>query len=364
MKKGLYVHIPFCVQKCKYCDFISFTSCDYSEYIDSLCNELDLWKGENVDTVFIGGGTPTVLPTKLIDKLFAHINLTFKPEQNTEWTVEANPKTVDKEKLELMSSLGVNRISLGVQSFNDNELKRIGRIHTSKEAQETILLIKEHFDNFNIDIISALPDQTYESFINTLRTAVGFNPAHISCYSLILEEGTPLHAEHQKSPLSLPDEDTERDMYSSMIDFLENNGYHQYEISNFSKPGYECRHNLKYWHCEDYIGVGVAAHSLYNGVRNENTSELAEYLKGNYSNEKTVLTPSDKMSEYIIMSFRLREGLDEKEFYKRFSIDFSKEYKKALERFISMGLIEKTPTGYRLTRDGINVSNSILCEFV
>ncbi|MEE0943917.1 MAG: radical SAM family heme chaperone HemW [Clostridia bacterium] len=364
MNKGLYVHIPFCVQKCKYCDFVSYTGCDYSQYIDSLCNELDLWKGENIDTVFIGGGTPTILPPKLIDKLFTHINRTFKLDQNTEWTVEANPKTVDTEKLMLMKSLGVNRISLGVQSFNDYELKKIGRIHTSKEAQETILLIKEYFSNFNLDIISALPDQSYESFIRTIKTAISFDPTHISCYSLILEEGTPLHAEHKKSPLNLPDEDTERDMYNSMIDILTDGGYHQYEISNFSKKGYECKHNLKYWCCRDYIGAGIAAHSLVNGVRNENTNQLEKYIVGSYSAGTTALTNSDKISEYIIMSFRLREGIDEIEFNKRFSKDFSAEYKPALERFISMGLIEKTSSGYRLSREGINVSNSILCEFV
>ncbi len=364
MKKGLYVHIPFCRKKCKYCDFVSFTNCDYEEYIDSLCNELDLWKGEIVDTVFIGGGTPTVLPNKLIDKLFSHINKTFKIENNAEWTVEANPKTVDEEKLEIMRSLGVNRLSVGVQSFNDSELKRIGRIHTSYEAIETVNLISKYFENFNIDLISALPEQNVESFMNTLNTAINLNPTHISCYSLILEEGTPLYNEHLLSPLNLPDEDTEREMYNSMIDFLDKSGYNQYEISNFAKSGFECRHNIKYWQCDDYIGAGISAHSLVSGTRNENTKELADYLNGNYSTQKIELTFSDRIAEYIIMSLRLREGLDEKKFFDRFSKDFYVEYKTVIERYMSMGLMEKTSTGYRLSREGISVSNPILCEFV
>lgn len=364
MNKGLYVHIPFCLQKCKYCDFVSFTGCDYDEYIDSLCRELDMWKGEQVDTVFVGGGTPTVLPTKLIDKLFSHINKTFKTIPGAEWTVEANPKTVDSEKLSLMRSLGVNRISLGVQSFNDHELRRIGRVHNAKDAAETLNLIAMYFDNYNLDLISALPDQTYESFINTLKTAIGFNPTHISCYSLILEKGTPLYDEHIVSPLNLPDEDTERNMYSTMIDVLESNGYNHYEISNFAKEGYECKHNIKYWQCNDYIGAGVAAHSLIDGTRNENTNSLSEYVSGNYSKEKINLTSSDEISEYIIMSFRLRKGLNEKVFYERFSKDFYSEYKAIIDRFIAMGLIEKTSTGFKLTLEGISVSNSVLCEFV
>lgn len=364
MKKGLYVHIPFCIKKCKYCDFVSFTNSDYEEYIDSLCNELDLWKGEIVDTVFIGGGTPTILPNKLIDKLFSHINKTFKIENNAEWTVEANPKTVDEEKLEIMRSLGVNRISLGVQSFNDRELKRIGRIHNSYEAIETADLISKYFKNYNIDLISALPEQTKESFMNTLNTAISLNPTHISCYSLILEEGTPLYKEHLLSPLNLPDEDTEREMYNSMIDFLDKGGYKQYEISNFAKSGFECRHNIKYWHCDDYIGTGVAAHSLIDGVRRENTTNLVNYINGNYCAKKSTLTQSDKIAEYIIMSFRLRCGIDEKDFENRFGKVFYEEYNNIIDRYIALGFIEKTECGFRLSMDGISVSNSILCEFV
>lgn len=364
MNKGLYVHIPFCIRKCKYCDFISFTSCEYEAYVDALCKELDMYKGEKIDTVFIGGGTPTILPLNLIEKLFVHINNTFSLSNDTEWTVEANPKTVDSEKLNMMRSLGVNRISLGVQSFNDAELTRIGRVHTAKEAKETISLIARYFDNFNIDIISALPEQSQESFLRTLDIATSFDPTHISCYSLILEEGTPLFDEHRIKPLNIPDEETEREMYQDAVMLLDSKGYKQYEISNFAKDGYECRHNLKYWNTSDYIGVGIAAHGLLKGVRYENTSDLKSYINGDFCCEKTVLTEEDKIAEYIIMTLRLRSGLNTNEFRNRFNKDFYSEYKMQIERFISLGLLEKTVSGFRLTDEGISLSNTVLCEFV
>ncbi len=362
--KGLYVHIPFCIRKCKYCDFVSFTTGDKAEYIDKLCNELSQYKGDKIDTIFIGGGTPTSLSNRLLEKLVLHIKNTFNIADNYEWSIEANPNTVDKEKLILLSKLGVNRISIGVQSFNNNELKRIGRLHDGQDAIKTINLAKEYFDNVNIDLISALPDQTMDSFLKTIDTAILLKPTHISCYSLILEEGTALYNEHLKSPLNISDEDTEREMYETAVSLLEKAGYNRYEISNFSKKNSECKHNLKYWQCDEYIGAGLAAHSLIDGIRYENTADMKEYIKGNYLKEKNVLSLEDKISEYIIMSFRLTRGVLNKAFYEKFGIDFDKTYEKQLNRFIKLGLIEKTIAGFRLTNEGISLSNSVLCEFV
>lgn len=364
MKKGLYIHIPFCARKCKYCDFVSFTDGDKDLYIRSLCKELDRYKDEKIDTIFVGGGTPTVLSPKLIERLFLHIKNTFDIDSCSEWTVEANPKTVDAEKLTLMKSLGVNRLSVGVQSFNDDELSAIGRIHNAYEAEKTLNLVAEHFDNFNIDIMSALPNQCVESLMCSIRTALKFNPTHISCYSLILEEGTPLYLENEENLLPVPDEETEREMYYKACDELEKAGFKHYEISNFAKIGYECRHNLKYWNCNDYIGAGLAAHSLIDGTRYENTSDLKEYICGHFRSNQTKLTTEDKISEYIIMTLRLCEGINVLEFNEKFSLDFDKAYKRQLERFLPFGLMEKTSAGYRLTKSGISVSNSILCEFV
>ncbi len=364
MSKGLYIHIPFCLQKCKYCDFISFTVGNKEAYIDALKKELSMYVNTEIDSVFIGGGTPTVLSYSLMEKLLKYINNTFKLAKDTEWSIEANPKTVNEEKLSLMREMGVNRISIGVQSFNDVELQRIGRIHTAEDAIDTIKLAKKYFENINIDLISALPGQNINSFRNTLNTAIALEPAHISCYSLILEEGTPLYNEHIASPLNIPDEDAERDMYEMAVGMLGDAGYKRYEISNFAKAGRESRHNLKYWQCEDYIGAGLAAHSLIDGIRYENTDDIESYLSGNALKEKIVLTLSDMISEYIIMAFRLEKGISSKQFKAKFDIDFEKEYKMQLERFISLGLIEKTIEGYHLTNEGISLSNSVLCEFV
>ncbi len=280
MPKGLYVHIPFCVKKCKYCDFVSFENGDKDAYINALIKERDIYSGEELDTDFIGGGTPTTLETSQIERLFGYIGKSFRISKDAEWSVESNPSTFDGEKLRVMRDYGANRLSVGVQSFSDNELLALGRIHTDQKAEDSIMLAGEYFDNINIDIISAVPNQTKLSFILTLEKAIALHPKHISCYSLILEEGTPLFAEYERDELMLPDEDTEREIYETACKLLENAGFNQYEISNFAKDGFECRHNLKYWHLGDYIGAGVSAHSLIGRTRRENTADLKRYISG------------------------------------------------------------------------------------
>ena len=365
---GLYIHIPFCIKKCKYCDFVSFVDkADFfDEYIDKILKEAKEYKNFKIDTIFIGGGTPTVLSSSQLEKLIAGINNIFDISDKYEMTIEANPKTLDNEKLAVLKAYGVNRISVGVQSFCDSELQAIGRIHNAKTANNTIELIKENgFDNFNIDLMTGLPNQTKESLLHTLDCAISLNPAHISCYSLILEEGTPLYDEYEKGVYSLVYDEYDRELYSFVCDYLMKNGYIQYEISNFSKKGFESKHNLKYWNCDEYIGLGVSAHSYLDGIRFYNTHNLCEYLNENFhSDEKTILSENDKISEYIIMRLRLYDGINEEEFYKRFKKDFYPIYKEIIDKFIENDLMIYENNSYKLSKKGMDVSNSIMCEFV
>lgn len=366
--KGLYVHIPFCLKKCKYCDFNSFcfTESDKKNYLFALSNEMEKYKGISCDTVFIGGGTPTSLNAEELTFLLSKINEIFTLSEACEFTVEANPKTLDKEKLELMHRYGVTRLSVGVQSFNDNELLKLGRVHTASEAEQTIRLCKKHgFDNINIDIMSAIPDQTIKSFELNIEKAIDLNPAHISCYSLILEEGTPLYSEYEKGKLTLSDEETERRIYELCCERLEKSGYVQYEISNFAKKGFESKHNMKYWKCLEYIGVGLSAHSYLDGVRTSNTDSFSFYINGNNEDgEKEILSTQDKMSEFMFMGLRMTQGVSEKEFYKRFGKEMKKVFEKPLSKFIKMGMIEEENGFFRLSHSAISVSNQIMCEFI
>lgn len=366
--KGLYIHIPFCIKKCKYCDFVSFTDkADFFDtYIDKLLNEATEYSGEKIDTVFIGGGTPSVLSAKQLKKLLVGITSIFELTDNLEFTIEINPKTLDEEKLRVLKDFGVNRLSVGIQSFCDEELKAIGRIHDAKTAYNTVELIKNYgFDNFNIDIMLGLPNQTKESLEHTLKTALSLNPTHISCYSLILEENTPLFSEYENGVYPYITDEEDRELYSFTKAILKNNNYEQYEISNFAKRGYCSKHNLKYWNCDEYIGLGVAAHSYINGTRFYNTSCFTEYLNGNYhTDEKSILEAEDKISEYIIMRLRLSDGINEIDFYERFKKDFYDLYKNQIDNFIKSGFIKYENKSYKLTDKGIDVSNSIMCEFV
>lgn len=366
--KGLYIHIPFCKKKCKYCDFVSFEKkdCFFDAYIDALLCEAKEYDKEKIDTVFIGGGTPSLLTSHQLKKLLDGISEIFDIQPDCEYTIEINPKTLDEEKLTVMKNSPINRLSIGVQSFCDKELSAIGRIHNSKTAYDTAELVKQYgFSNFNLDIMLGLPYQTKESLLNTLKTAVSLNPTHLSCYSLILEENTPLFDEYENGIYEELPDDEDRKLYYFTRDFLKENGYYQYEISNFAKPGFSSKHNLKYWNCDEYIGLGVAAHSYINGTRFYNCDSLSDYLKKNFhSDEKNILSENDKMSEYIIMRLRLCEGISENAFFKRFKTNFYTAYKKTIDKFISSGHMEHKNNSYRLTEHGMDVSNSVMCEFV
>lgn len=365
---GLYIHIPFCKKKCKYCDFQSFSGCekDFSAYLDALTDEMSEYKGEKVDSVFIGGGTPTLLDAESLNILLRAISSNFILAENTEFTIESNPKTLTPEKLSVLKGCGVNRLSIGVQSFNDTELSAIGRIHNAEAAAAAFKMAREcGFGNINLDIMFSLPKQTRESFEKTLNEVIELNPEHISCYSLILEEGTPLFDEVQSGKVSLPDDETDRKNYELACEKLKNAGYIQYEISNFASTGFECRHNIKYWDCDEYIGLGVSAHSYYKGKRFSNTLSLTEYLKGSYrSGEKDVLTDRDKISEFMIMGFRKTKGIKKDEFKKRFGRELKDVFGSETEKFKKAGLMAENGEYIYLTPEGVNVSNSILCEFV
>lgn len=366
--KGLYVHIPFCLKKCDYCDFISFTNCEenHGKYVDSLIDEMKEYTGEEINSVFIGGGTPTILSPILLDRLLKNINENFKISDDCEFSIESNPATVTKEKLLVLRTHNVNRISVGVQSFNDDELKMIGRIHDSSSAYETINLIKENgFKNINIDIMSALPMQTIDKFMYSLKCAVECESTHISCYSLILEDNTPLEKRYSKGEFTIPDEELDREMYHNACDFLEKNGYIQYEISNFAKNGYKCRHNIKYWNCDEYIGVGIAAHSYIGNKRYYNTSNLSDYLNGKYHcDDVAILTQKDLLEEFMIMGLRMNKGISENEFKRRFGADIHEIYSSVLDKYIKMGFIIYQNGRYFLSKHGFDVSNSIMSEFM
>jgi oxygen-independent coproporphyrinogen-3 oxidase len=364
--KGLYVHIPFCRQKCKYCDFVSYTGRENlaDEYIKALKREAKEYQGETIDTIFIGGGTPSLLAPAQLEEIALMCFDMFNVDRDYEFTVEANPGTLDDEKIKAMLCGGVNRISVGVQSFNDSELKAIGRIHDAETAYNTIWhLNKMGFSNINIDLMTALPNQTMQSLENTLKTAVKLPVSHISAYSLIIEDNTPLEREYSQGKILLPSDEEDREMYAYTVEFLEENGFKRYEISNFAHKGAQCRHNVKYWTGEEYIGLGAAAHSYDGNNRYYNTSDIEEYINGS-GRKITPLTRSDKISEFMITGLRMTEGISEKVFEERFGESIKNVYGEQLDKFVSLKLMEHKDGRYFLTDRGIDISNSVLCEFV
>ncbi|MDP3260070.1 MAG: radical SAM family heme chaperone HemW, partial [Thermodesulfovibrionales bacterium] len=313
MPESLYIHIPFCIRKCLYCDFLSVT---YNEalakaYTDALCEELILKKdiAGKLKTVYVGGGTPSILPEECFRKLFSCLKENFKFSDSPEITVEANPGTVDKSKVNTLLSIGVNRVSIGVQSFNDDELKTLGRIHTSDEALKAIELIKNSgINNFSIDLIYGIPGQTLDSWKKTVSKAAAFtlSPAHISSYELTPEKDTPLFGLIESGKIKMPDEELILEMYGYTIDYLESKGYEHYEISNFALHGFKCLHNLNYWDRGEYVGAGAAAHSFVRGFRSKNTDDIRRYIKDLNKGiipeaESTEIKRDDAIKEFIFL---------------------------------------------------------------
>lgn len=376
---GIYIHIPFCVQKCLYCDFVSEpASLEIKRnYVNQLLKEIAFYNFDNkymVDTIFIGGGTPSVLDADWIKAILCKLEDGFEISYDCECTIEVNPGTVDLEKLKKFREAGVNRLSIGLQSCNDNELKALGRIHNFKTFEEMFWAARQAgFDNINVDLMSSIPEQTEESFIRSLKRVVELNPEHISVYSLIVEEGTPFY----EMNLNLPDEDTERQIYYKTGKILNENGYGQYEISNYAKHGRECRHNIRYWQCDEYIGFGVAAASCLDNVRWKNTENINKYLeymqkasrfedlrKEDFYSEKEVLTPEEQCAEFMFMGLRMNNGVSEEIFRRRFGYIPEERYGEVIAKHIQNGLLEKKDKCIRLTDKGRDICNYVMADFL
>ena len=375
----LYIHIPFCVKKCAYCDFLSGPASNQQieEYVQALIEEIRYYKEfvkkYEVSTVFWGGGTPSLLTGEQMKALMEALGQTFFIRQNAEITMEANPGTVTVEKLLACQKAGINRISFGLQSVNNEELKMLGRIHTYEEFLESYEAArKAGFQNINVDLISAIPKQTVSSWEQTLQTIISLQPEHISAYSLIVEEGTTfakLYGEGCKLEHLLPTEEDERRMYERTEELLREAGYHRYEISNYAKEGYECQHNLGYWERKEYLGLGLGASSLIEETRFHNIDEMEEYLRDANNpillrREQEKLDRQEQMEEFVFLGLRKIRGIQEEKFAEMFGEDIWDCYGKNLERVIKEGLLEREEGVLRLTRKGIDVSNYVFYEIL
>lgn len=362
----LYLHIPFCVQKCKYCDFLSAPAPagERREYVESLCRQIrkyhELAKAYHVVSIFIGGGTPSLLESCQMERIAEAVRETFLLEEDVEFTIEANPGTLTMEKLETYRKLGVNRLSLGLQSADNDELKRLGRIHTYEEFLESFRLARQAgFGNINVDLMSGIPGQTLTGFEHTLKTVAELGPEHISAYGLIIEEGTPFYEmygekgrERAQHAGELPDEETERKMYHRTREILEGYGFLRYEISNYAKPGFSCRHNLGYWDRTEYLGIGTGAASLIGHER------------WNQGEEKITLSMQDEMEEYMFLGLRKMEGVSRRRFRTLFGCEMETVYGQVLENMQKKNLLECAGDFVRLTEFGIDVSNYVMSEFL
>ncbi len=362
---GIYVHIPFCLRKCLYCDFVSYVTTEEvrAAYVARLLKDIaETDVKETVDTVYIGGGTPSVLEAKDICMIMDAIRESFTLTDDCECSMEINPGTVSLEKLILYRKAGINRLSIGLQSCDDKELKALGRIHSCEMFFDAYRMAREAgFENINIDLMSAIPEQTKESYKETLQKVLQLKPEHISAYSLIVEEGTPF----ADMELNLPSEEDERWMYYETDRLLSAVGYVRYEISNYALPGYECRHNIRYWTGKEYLGFGVAAASFYQGCRSKNASGLEAYITdGPEVEECVMLTEKDAMEEFFYLGLRMCGGVKEEVFFQRFGIQPEEVYGDVLEKHIRDGLLVKEEGRIRLTARGIDVSNYVLCDFI
>ena len=384
---GLYVHIPFCKRKCYYCDFISFADKEncYEKYINCLEKEITKYGTENktmskhnlepediIKTIYIGGGTPSVIDEIYIKRILDTIKNNFNIEQNAEITIEVNPGTANQKKLQTYKECGINRISIGLQSTNDEILKTIGRIHTYKDFLDTYNLARDlGFNNINVDLMINLPGQTMEDVKKSIRNIIALKPEHISVYSLILEENTKLYEMVNSNELTLSSDETEREMYWYIKQKLEENKYIHYEISNFAKEGYESKHNLDCWKQKEYIGVGLGASSYMDKKRYSNTDDLQEYIF-NIENNKTnlnlileeVQSEELEMNEYIMLGLRKIDGINIKDFNEKFNQNIISKYERTFERLAHEDLIQIDDKRIKLTDKGIDLANLVWEEFV
>jgi len=384
---GLYIHIPFCEKKCDYCDFLSGPSSKegIKEYFEALYLEIEQYsnflESYTVSTIFIGGGTPSVVESSYIEGIMEKLMRVFHIDQGRlEATIEINPGTVTREKLLAYKRAGINRISFGLQSTNNEELKLLGRIHTYEQFEQNYHLARElGFQNINIDLMSALPGQTVENWEETLNKVIQLNPEHISAYSLIIEEGTKFYERYKEGSQGsklLPDEETDRFMYYKTKSVLKENGYLRYEISNYAKEGFECKHNVSYWIGTEYLGIGLGASSYIGGARFSNLDELELYIqqckKSNISEiefmnirkDYTVLTKQEKMEEFMFLGLRICVGISKKEFIRRFMVPIEGIYSSTIQELKQKKLIEEEGDNIKLTEYGVDISNYVLAEFL
>lgn len=375
---GIYVHVPFCVKKCNYCDFLSFplkkeTDCRNTEnYVKALQQEIrNPFKlpesPAEVDTIYIGGGTPSLLSERQTGCILDEINRKFLVNQGAEITMECNPGTVTAESLRAYRELGINRLSIGIQSAVEKELALLGRIHTFSQAKRVVSWAREAgFTNLSVDLMSAIPGQTLASYEHSLQEILALKPQHISSYSLIIEEGTPFFERYKDNPPV--DEETDRKMYEMTQQMLVDRGYERYEISNYARPGYESRHNTKYWTGEDYLGVGLGASSKIGKFRLKNETDMTMYL-GKLGKGETVafveenLSDEDEKIEFFILGMRCMSGVSLKKYKERFGEDASVRYGKTIQKICDMGLAEREEDRLFLTAKGIDVSNLVFEMF-
>ena len=375
----LYIHIPFCIRKCNYCDFLSFPSNEEEreDYVQCLINEIEQ-TGELLDkdayavrSIFIGGGTPSLLSGEQMERIMQAVRKGFVIKEEAEITMEANPGTLTEANIFSYKKAGVNRLSMGLQSADDACLHLLGRIHTWEEFLKSYQLArKAGFENINIDLMSGLPGQTIEIYKKTLEKVMALRPEHISAYSLILEEETPF-GKSKEIQRKIPDEETDREMYQLTKNVLLENGYERYEISNYAIKGKECIHNLGYWSGTPYLGFGLGASSYFEGTRFSNEKDLEKYKKKPYvpfmmREDYTVLSEKDEMEEFMFLGLRKRVGISKREFKKRFKISLKDIYGKVITKYEEMDLLEWTDAGemLRLTDAGIGVSDYIFCDFM
>lgn len=373
----LYIHIPFCVRKCAYCDFLSFPATEraHETYVAKLIEEI---YGQSagfqdycVTSIFLGGGTPSILSADRMRDLFEALYQCFDIAVDAEISIEANPGTLTMEKLHMYRTCGINRISIGLQSADDEELKALGRIHCYDDFLKSFQRARQAgYTNINVDLMSALPGQTVQSWKNTLRKVMMLKPEHISAYSLIIEEGTPFYDRYHADQSAFPDEEMDREMYHLTKEIMEAQGFERYEISNYAKPGYECRHNIGYWTGVDYLGLGLGASSYTHGFRYHNVTDIDEYLSLDLSEGGAAARDIQKMSEkeqieeFMFLGLRMMKGVSGSEFFERFGLNLWSIYGEVFDRLAAQGLLEVRKPEVRLTELGIDVSNMVLSEFL
>lgn len=377
---GLYLHIPFCIQKCKYCDFLSYGGCTgtaHQAYIRALIDEIGLKaKDYNnkyyVDSIFIGGGTPSLVDETLIRDLMSAVRNDFKIAENAEISMESNPKTLSEKKLKAYLETGINRLSIGAQSLDDELLHYMGRVHTSLDFIDNFKLARKcGFKNINIDMIFSIPGQTRKIWIDSLEKAMALEPEHISFYSLQVEEDTPFFSMLKAGEMRLTDDELDRGMYHDAVTLLTDRGFHQYEISNAAREGRQCRHNLKYWSMDDYLGLGLGAHSCLDGIRFSNETDLEKYMSIGLKEESGSFivwhhenTKEENISEYLFTGMRKLRGIDLHEFRERFGVELCELHGDVIRKHKESGLIEIDEGCLRFTEKGIDISNTVLADFV